>query len=129
MPTSSEYLLGDNPDEEIGNAFASKACELLKEFSKRLDQMRAAGIKLQETYHTGRPSTSPEYLRQRYAMLFQEFNTSLPVYQMLIRQSSQWIQHGKASQPHLQLEMEVRLSDFEQKLRIMQGFLALDNMP
>jgi hypothetical protein len=121
--------MAKDANEEIGNAFAKKACALMKEFTQRLERMQGTAVQLLDMYHgTGMPAISPEYTRQRIQLIAQDFNNSMHAYNVLIRQSSQWVQHGKSSEPSLQLELEIRLADFERMLSSMQQFFAMTNI-
>ena len=115
--------------QDIGDAFAAKASELLKEFTVRLEQTRADAVRLLEAYHKqdGPSQLRIEYLRIRYENHRQEFFGSQQAFNILVRQASQWMQHGSAS-PAVRLELEVRLADFERMMQAMHMFFAQHNI-
>ena len=110
---------------ETGNEFAETACKLLIEYTTRLVTQKQELLKILERFRGMRTSKiDSEFLRQRYADEMHEFLTSNGVFETLIRKASQWVEHGKPPKPNLQMELEVRLSDFENTLQSMHHFIS-----
>jgi hypothetical protein len=51
-----------------------------------------------------------------------EFNNSRKIFDLLLRRASQWVEHGIPPKPGLEMELELRLADFERMLRSMEQF-------
>ena len=115
--------------QEVGDAFAAKAAQLLKEFTQRMERERDDVVRLLEAYNKqdGPPQLRAEYLRARYENHRHDFHGSMATYNTLSRQSSQWLQHGDVSPP-IKLELEVRLADFERTMQSMHMFYAQHDM-
>lgn len=108
---------------ETANEFAETACQLLVEYSARLEAQKQEVLKILDRFHDSRGSKmDSEYLRQRYHNERHHFFRSREVFEVLSRKASQWIEHGKSPRPNLELELEVRLADFEHMLRSMDDF-------
>jgi hypothetical protein len=108
---------------ETANAFAETACKLLTEYTARLVTQKQEVVKILDQLHSSRTSEMDStYLRQRYTNEWDEFWGSKVVFEGLCRKASQWIEHGKSPEPNLELELEVRLADFENKLQTMHDF-------
>lgn len=112
-----------NEYSDIGNAFAETSCKLLKEYTERLLAIKSEMTKLLEGFHASVDRRlDPLYVHERFNTERMAFEEHYPTFEKLIRQSSQWVEHGKPPKPHLQLELEVRLSDFETLIRSMRQF-------
>lgn len=111
---------------ETGNAFAQTACKLLIEYTARLLTQRQEAVKILDRFHdsrgTVRSSMDAAYLRGRYEQEKDQFYRSREVFKTLIRKASQWIEHGKTPKPHLEMELQLRLADFESTLQSMEDF-------
>lgn len=104
------------------NAFAATACKLLIEYSARLAAQKEEVKKIVDEYNNPKMGRSPSYLSHKYSSEMSEFMRSREVFDTLVRKASQWVEHGRSPQPHLELELEVRLADFESMLRSMDSF-------
>ena len=110
------------------DAFAKAACKLIKEYMIRLESKKQYALRILDQIRAFQaPTEQTEYLRKRYMQEYQDFVNSREAYEKLIRKSSQWIEHGKLPQPSLELELEVRLADFEDTLRML-GIFFQSNM-
>lgn len=108
---------------DIGAAFAVTACKLLSEYTARLATQKQDVIRILEQFHNAPPNKKDMgLLHARYRNEFDDFMQSKEVFNTLIRKASQWVEHGRLSQPHLEMELEVRLADLESKLRSMERF-------
>lgn len=105
-------------DDEVGDAFAETACELLKEFIHRLERTQAEVVRLLELRYKQSsviepmPEYSFGFLIERLSGIRDDFSKSRHTFHILQSQASQWMIHGDTS-PHRRLELEVRLSHFE----------------
>jgi hypothetical protein len=111
--------------ELISDDFSDVACSLLKEYSSEIDKLRTESIQILDSYHLGEKKGDKDeskYLERRYRDNVEFFNSLLSAYQTLIRKTSQWIQHAKEARPGKQLELEVRLGEFERRLLNAQRF-------
>ena len=114
---------------ETANAFAETACKLLIEFTARLVTQKQEVVKILEQFHGPRAGkVDSSYLRQRYSNEMHEFSESREAFEKLIRKTSQWVEHGKSPQPNLELELEVRLANFETMLRSMEHFFDTNRL-
>lgn len=111
---------------EAGSAFAETACKLLIEYTARLVTQKQEASKILDRFYDARGSSKltldSSYLRDRYENERKQFFNSREVFEALIRKSSQWIEHGRSPRPHLQMELELRLADFESTLRSVDEF-------
>jgi hypothetical protein len=111
------------------NAFATTACKLLVEYTARLVAIKQEVLKIQDQLNDLRGSKMElRYLRQRFNNEKDQFFRSKGVYEVLTRKASQWIEHGKSPRPDLQMELEVRLADFENTLRSTEEFFYSSEM-
>lgn len=108
------------------NAFAETACKLLAEYTARLIAQKQKARQILDEFHTGRGSKIIDhgYLRRRFDEEREEFFNSREVFEKLSRKASQWVEHGRPPKPNLELELEVRLADFESTLRSVERFFA-----
>jgi predicted DNA-binding protein (UPF0278 family) len=117
---------------DTGSAFAETACKLLIEYAARLIMQKQEVVKILDRFHSSRVKMESKmdshYLHQRYMNEMNEFMESREVFETLIRKASQWVEHGKSPQPHLELELEVRLADFENMLRSMTNFFHTNHI-
>lgn len=112
-----------NEMSESANAFAETACKLLIEYTARLVTQKQEVLKILDQFHDSRGTKiNSQYLRQRYDEEKYRFFNSRQVFEVLSRKASQWIEHGRSPRPSLELELEVRLADFENTLRSMDHF-------
>lgn len=115
-----------------GTAFAEAACKLLIEYSNRLALKRhelASIVEQSNDVELGsRPYKTKHYLRNRWMIERDDFALSKKVYETLIRKASQWIEHGEGANPGLELELQVRLADFEAMVRSMDGFIQSNDL-
>jgi uroporphyrinogen-III decarboxylase len=117
----------ERPD--TANAFAETACKLLIEYADRLVVQKQEAVKILDQFHASRASKMDSgYLSQRYKNEMHEFIRSREVFETLIRKASQWVEHGRSPQPHLELELEVRLADLENMLRSMDYFFQTNHI-
>lgn len=118
-----------NDVSETSSAFAETACKLLVEYTARLMKQKQDVLAILSQYHDMRGSKiNSEYLRQRYDSERDQFYQSREVFETLSRKVSQWVEHGRAPKPHLELELAVRLADFESTMRAMESFFHLNEM-
>ncbi len=113
--------------ESVSDEFAETACKLIKEYSDEIERLRLDTIKVLDLYHdSGAKSVKSDeerrYLKNRFTNNLDMFRSFIPVYGTLVRKSSQWIQHAQEARPGKQLELDVRLEQFEQKLNAIQRF-------
>ena len=113
--------------ESVSDEFAETACKLIKEYSEEIERLRLDTIKVLDLYHDSsskglKSEKEREYLENRFTNNFDMFRSFIPAYETLVRKSSQWIQHAKDARPGKQLELDVRLEQFEQKLDAIQRF-------
>jgi hypothetical protein len=114
----------DNEFYEEGDKFAMTACQLLREYTQRLQDLKQELMRLAEKIHGARASKMDmAYAETRYHHEMLSFQQSLSTYHKLMRQASQWIEHGKVLSPHLRLELEIRLDDFERLVRTTEDLL------
>lgn len=103
---------------EIGDKFAETACKLIKEYSDRLLASKTEMAKLIDQAIAGEQQKAEiDHLRSRFQQERVFFEKSNASYSKLLRQSSQWLEHGKEISPHLRLELEVRLLDLKALLQ------------
>lgn len=110
-----------------GNNFAKTACTLLQEYTNRLRATQAELCELTEVAARDQSRPLLEYIRLRVQWEHQRFREQRAAYLKLIRQSSQWLQHGDDPEPHFRLELDVRLTDFEQTVKTMDEFFMSQN--
>lgn len=121
-----------NEVSDIGNAFAKTACRLLRDYTADLRTLKSEMIVLFDKFREA--SKSPEveqteYLRRRFFDEMHAFyDLSSSAYRKLVEKSSQWVEHGKLPNPSLELELQVRLAEFECALRNMQQFFNSNHL-
>jgi len=111
-------------DQDHGDAFAAKACELIKENAARIRNVKAELSAFADKQYLESSGTLQRYLDKRWEYEKQSFEAFSPIYKDLIRKSSQWLQHGRIPSPELRLELEIRLADFEKLLSDCNVFFA-----
>jgi hypothetical protein len=108
----------ENYEFEMGDKFADTACKLIKEYSARLLATKTELSKLIDQANTcNQQKFEIDYLRRRFEQERIFFHNSAAGYSKLIRQTSQWLEHGKEISPHLRLELEVRVEDLQSLLQ------------
>jgi len=114
-------------DSEVfddSDKFATTACQLLREYSERLQEVKREITKMADSFHGVRSSKMDfEYFQRRVQAELMSYDRSRPMYDKLSRKCSQWLEHGKPIRPHLQLEMEIRLDDFERLVGTMEHYI------
>ncbi len=113
--------------ESLSDEFAETACKLIKEYSDEIESLRLDTIKILDLYHDSGPKGEKskeerDYLAKRFNNNLDMLRSFIPAYRTLVRKSSQWIQHAQEARPGRQLELDVRLEQFEQKLHAIQRF-------
>lgn len=103
-------------------AFAETACKLLEEYTDRLIAQKQEAVKMLDRIADPRSSISSRHLRERFQNEARDFFKSRETYERLIRKASQWVEHGRSPKPGLELELEIRLADFESKIRSISRF-------
>lgn len=117
-----------NEMSETSDAFAETACKLLIEYTARLAKQKQEVLAIMDRYHDTRGSKiDSRYLRQRLDDEKRHFFRSRRVLEELNRKASQWIEHGRSPRPHLELELKVRLADFEEMVQSMDEFFDSSN--
>lgn len=116
--------------ELVSDEFSETACKLLKEYSTEIENLRIDSIQLLDSYYQNAQLEKDEkdYLLRRFRNNFDSFRTLKTTYQTLVRKASQWIQHAKDASPGKQLELEVRLDEFEKRLIIMHRFFTSNKL-
>lgn len=112
--------------ELISDEFSDTACRLLKEYSAEIEKLRSDTIQILDSYYSGERKLEKderEYLARRYQDNLEAFNSLHSTYQTLIRKTSQWLEHAKEASPGKQLELEVRLHEFERRVNNTNRFL------
>lgn len=112
--------------ELISDEFSDIACGLLKEYSSDIEKLRIDSIQVLDTFYKSAVSDKEgkKYLTRRFQDNVESFQSLLSTYERLVRKTSQWIQHAKEPRPGKQLELEVRLDEFEKRLQNAQRFFA-----
>jgi hypothetical protein len=119
--------MASQPDlTHAGDNFAATASALLRQYTHRLLKVRSELWKSLEASQESDVLKAAERVHARFQYERKAFLHHKSVYQALIRQVSQWLQHGAEPEPHLRLDMEIRLRDFEQTVRSMEEFFAED---
>jgi hypothetical protein len=115
---------------ETAIEFAETACKLLSEYTNRLAAQKQEVVTILDRFHES--STIhydlKSYLRSRYRNEMDEFLHSRQTFEVLIRKVSQWVEHGTSPKPGLELELELRLADFERMLRSMDDFFQSNSI-
>jgi hypothetical protein len=109
---------------DTANTFAESACKLLTEYTARLIAQKQEVVKILDQFYSAGPRGPKfeRYMSQRYDDERHMFMRSREVFERLIRKTSQWVEHGKTPEPHLEMELEVRLADLESTLQSMEHF-------
>ena len=111
-----------------GDNFAFTASKLLNQYTLRLLRIRARMWKIIDEIRDSNDPRIVEYIQLRSKYEKESFLRHRSVYNKLIRQSSQWLAHGNDPQPHLKLELEIRLADLEQTLKSTEEFFDIKNL-
>jgi hypothetical protein len=119
-------MASDASDRATG--FAEAACKLLIEYTARLVAQKQEATKMLDRINDHRASIDSDYMRRRFRDEMLDFFESRETYDGLIRKASQWVEHGRSPKPGLELELEVRLADFESMIRSMSRFFETNSM-
>lgn len=117
--------------ELISDEFSDVACSLMKEYSSEIEKLRLDSIQVLDSYYKSTDKLDKagrEYLVRRYRENVDSFTRLLSAYERLVRKTSQWIEHSKEPRPGKQLELEVRLDEFENRLQNMQSFYSANRL-
>ena len=111
--------------ELVSDEFSETACKLLKEYATEIEKLRTDSIGILDSYYSGERSIGKDerdYLLRRFRNNRDSLDSLSTTYQTLVRKTSQWIQHAKDASPGKQLELEMRLNEFENRLNNIHGF-------
>lgn len=117
--------MSDEDGSQVSDEFAKTASALLKEFSGELRALQQASMDLlDELTKAGITPARREMLRARISNVREDFHNSNPTYDRLVAKASQWLSHGKKPKPSLEMELEIRLCEFEDRLKFTHSFFA-----
>jgi len=111
--------------ELISDEFSDTACRLLKEYSAEIEKLRSDTIQVLDWYYMleRKPQKQEsDYVKKRIQNNVDLVGSLTAAFETLVRKTSQWIQHANHASPAKQLELEVRLQQFQQRVDNIHRF-------